>query len=77
MKFVSDEVRSISRRTYDTVYNLYNFLKLGPLIHLTSHHWIFLWGTLKGIAYEHRPTTSEEILQSVINECGVTNPQEI
>jgi hypothetical protein len=30
-----------------------------------------------GIAYQHNPTTLEEMLQRVINECGVMNPQEI
>jgi hypothetical protein len=48
--------------------------KLGLLILLTSHHWMFSWGTVNGIVYQD-VTTSENMWQCIIDEFSAMEPQ--
>jgi hypothetical protein len=51
--------------------------ELGPLVLLTSHHWMFsLWGMLD-IVYQDVPTTSETMWQRITDLCAAMKPQVI
>jgi hypothetical protein len=51
--------------------------ELGPLVLLTSHHWIFVWETLKDVVYLDVPKTPENMRQHIIDRCAAMNPQVI